>query len=87
MATRHLNIRKPETLLARIGELEQEAIEEAKGAAPQERIQKTLRINGSEVSFTVTPSIKPGRIYRLFHINGERTAKGDVPRKLLARSR
>lgn len=86
MATRHFNIRKPETLLARIGELEQETLQEAKGAAPQEKVQRSMRINGSEVSFTVTPSIKPGRIYRLFHIDGERTAKGDVPGKLLART-
>ena len=83
MTTRHFNISKPETLLARIGDLEKETIQDALGAAPKERVKRALRINGSEVSFTVTPSTQPGRIYRLFRINGERTAKGDVLRKLL----
>lgn len=78
-----LTIRKPETLLNRLASLEAQVMEEAQGATFGERVQRTLRINGSEVSFTVTPTVHSGQIYRLFRINGKRVAKEAVPQALL----
>lgn len=78
-----LTIRKPETLLNRLNTLETQVFEEAQSAQIGERVQRTLRINGAEVSFTVTPSVHRGQFYRLFRINGKRTAKGAVPQALL----
>lgn len=78
-----LTIRKPETLLNRLNSLETQVFEEAQAAQIGERVQRTLRINGAEVSFTVTPSVHRGQFYRLFRINGKRIAKGVVPQVLL----
>lgn len=78
-----LTIRKPETLLNRLNSLETQVFEEAQSAQIGERVQRTLRINGSEVSFTVTPSVHRGQFYRLFRINGKRTAKNAVAGRLI----
>lgn len=76
-----LTIRKPETLANRLDAMEQQVFETAEQTG--EKSATTLRINGQTVSFTVTPSVRPGRFYSLFRVNGKRTAKGAVPANLL----
>ena len=44
----------------------------------------TIRINGKALTLTVTPSVKPGRVYTLFYLDGKRTAKATVADQLLA---
>lgn len=84
MANHSLKIRKPETLATRLEAMEVRTLEKAQASHTTERVQTTLRINGSEVSFTVTPfKAQPGRYYRLFHIDGKRTPKECVPQRLL----
>lgn len=78
-----LTIRKPETLLNRLESLEAQVVQDAQSAQFGQRVERKLRINGAEVTFTVTPSVKAGRVYRLFRINGKRTAKEAVPQVLL----
>jgi hypothetical protein len=84
MANRSLTIRKPLALYSRLTDLENLTVREAQDTNARDRVQNTLRINGAEVSFTVTPMVaQPGRYYRLFRVNGKRTAKEEVPQKLL----
>lgn len=76
-----LTIRKPETLLARLEAMETQALDRA--ADTNEKTAVKVRINGFDVQSVVTPSVNPGRFYRLFYVNGKRTAKGAVPTNLL----
>lgn len=68
-----LTIRKPETLLNRLEKMEAEAAQQA--IETNQRATVTVRINGFEVQAAVTPAINPGRLYRLFYINGKRIAR------------
>lgn len=77
-----LTIRKPETLDRRLEAIEAAATEAAQQTA--QTVESTVRINGRVVTYTVTPSVKPGRFYRLFRLDGKRTAKEAVPGILLA---
>lgn len=68
-----LTIRKPETLVARLEKMEAEATQQA--TSTNQKSAVTVKINGSEVQSVVTPAITPGRLYRLFYVNGKRVAK------------
>lgn len=76
-----LTIRKPETLAARIDKIEAEVFGLASDL--NEKVGTVLRINGFLVEYTVTPSIRPGRFYRLFRANGRRIAKESLQSVLL----
>lgn len=82
MALPPLTIRKPETLAARLETIEIETAQQALAAG--EKTVYTVRINGNTVEFAVTPAVRPGRLYKLFYVNGKRTAKEAVPGRLLA---
>jgi hypothetical protein len=81
MATPPLTIRKPETLATRLATIEADTVAAAAAGAKAETV---IRINGKALTLTVTPSVKPGRVYTLFYIDGKRTAKGVVADRLLA---
>lgn len=78
-----LNIRKPETLINRLDKMEAEVMKEAQNAAPLERVERAVRINGALVTFTATATIRRGQFYRLFRVDGKRTAKEAVAQRLL----
>jgi hypothetical protein len=82
MATPPLTIRKPETLVARLDSTEASTVQQATTTGT--KAETVIRINGKALTLTVTPSVKPGRIYTLFYIDGKRTAKGVVADRLLA---
>ena len=82
MATPPLTIRKPETLATRLATIEADTL--AAAAAAGNKAETTIRINGKALAITVTPSVKPGRVYTLFYLDGKRTAKGVVADRLLA---
>lgn len=75
-----LTIRKPETLRDRIAATETDTIKQAAGGA---RAETRLIINGRIFECKVTPSVKPGRIYTLFYVDGRRTRKADVSEALM----
>lgn len=81
MALPPLTIRKPETLATRLDTIENETVETALGT--NQKTTYTVRINGATVDCTVTPAVRPGRLYRLFYVDGKRFAKGDLPGRLL----
>ena len=68
-----LTIRKPETLVNRLEKMEAEAVQQA--TETNQRATVTVRINGAEVQAAVTPAVNPGRLYRLFYVNGKRVAR------------
>lgn len=82
MALPPLTIRKPETLAARLEAIETETVQQV--ADTGEKAVYTVRINGSKVEFAVTPAIRPGRLYKLFYVDGKRIAKEAVSQRLLA---
>ena len=82
MALPPLTIRKPETLAARLDAIENETLGTA--AETAEKTQYTVRINGKRVDFTVTPAVVPGRFYKLFYVDGKRTARNAVSDRLMA---
>lgn len=83
MAIPSINVNHPEVLSSRLKGLESKVIRKALASGSEGRVESKLRINGAEVSFTVTPSVQPGRIYRLFRVNGKKVAKAQIPAKLL----
>lgn len=83
MALPPLTIRKPETLAARLEAIETETVQ--KVAETRQKTIYSVRINGNAVEFAVTPAVgSQGRVYKLFYVNGKRTAKEAVPGRLLA---
>lgn len=82
MALPPLTIRKPETLTARLEAIENHTVQQV--AETGEKTIYTVRINGSKVDFAVTPAVRPGRLYKLFYVDGKRTAKEAVFQRLLA---
>lgn len=82
MALPPLTIRKPETLTARLEAIENQTVQQV--AETGEKTIYTVRINGSKVDFAVTPAVRPGRLYKLFYVDGKRTAKEAVFQRLLA---
>lgn len=82
MATPPLTIRRPETLLARLDSTEASTVQQATTTGT--KAETTIRINGKALTLTVTPSVKPGRVYTLFYLDGKRTAKGAIADRLLA---
>ena len=81
MAAPPLTIRKFDTLLARLDSTEASA---RTAAASGAKAETAIRINGKALAITVTPSVKPGRVYTLYYLDGKRTAKGAVADRLLA---
>jgi len=82
MATPPLTIRKPETLATRLADTEADTVQQA--TATGTKTETAIRINGKALAITVTPSVKPGRVYTLYYLDGKRTAKGAVADRLLA---
>jgi len=82
MATPPLTIRKPETLLARLDSTEASTVQQA--TASGAKAETAIRINGKALTIAVTPSVKPGRVYTLYYLDGKRTAKDKVADRLLA---
>jgi hypothetical protein len=81
MATPPLTIRKPETLATRLATIEADTVA---AAAAGNKAETAIRINGKALAITVTPSVKPGRVYTLYYLDGKRTAKGAVADRLMA---
>lgn len=77
-----LTIRKPKTLVSLLLSLEESA--SYKVASTGEKTAESIHINEALVQSVVTPTKKEGRYYKLFYVNGERIAKGDLTKKLLA---
>jgi|694.fasta_scaffold62195_4 hypothetical protein len=82
MATPPLTIRKFDTLIARLDSTEANTVQQATESGT--KAETTIRINGKALAITVTPSVKPGRVYTLYYLDGKRTAKGAVADRLLA---
>jgi hypothetical protein len=81
MALPPLTIRKPETLVARLDTIGNETAEVA--LETNQKATYTVRINGAVVDCAVTPAVRPGRLYRLFYVDGKRFAKEALPGRLL----
>jgi hypothetical protein len=77
-----LTIRKFDTLIARLDSTEANTVQQA--TASGTKAETAIRINGKALTVTVTPSVKPNRVYTLYYIDGKRTAKGAVADRLLA---
>jgi hypothetical protein len=76
-----LTIRKPETLDERLIKIESETTKKATETNQKEEF--TIKINGHQIEYVVTPSVNEGRFYRLFYCNGKRVSKVNLPKILL----
>lgn len=75
-----LTIRKPETLISRLDQMEIQAVEKALDTLEKSKV--IAKINGNTVEAVATPTVRNGA-YFLFYLNGKRTAKAAVPQQLL----